>query len=167
MKKTFIISGPPGVGKSTVSMELAKKLKKSVYIDGDMLYHQVIGGYSSPWEENNHLTIIYEVLVNITNIYLRYGYDVIIDYYLDYESYLSIQKKICVNDINFYALSADTKTIVNRDSHRKNNKIMGNRVIDAIKEISESNIPEKYVIDTTYMSVDDVVLLITKNSKNY
>lgn len=39
----YIITGPAGVGKSTVSKELAKSNNKSVFIEGDDIYHQVVG----------------------------------------------------------------------------------------------------------------------------
>lgn len=34
MSKLYIITGPAGVGKSTTSIALAKRLKKSVLIEG-------------------------------------------------------------------------------------------------------------------------------------
>ena len=42
----YIITGPAGVGKSTISKELAMSSNKSVLIEGDDIYHQVVGGYT-------------------------------------------------------------------------------------------------------------------------
>ena len=55
MTNLYIITGPAGVGKSTISRELAKKKSKSVLIEGDDIYHQVVGGYVQAWKEGNHL----------------------------------------------------------------------------------------------------------------
>ena len=41
----YIITGPAGVGKSTISKKIAESKKKSVLIEGDDIYHHVIGGY--------------------------------------------------------------------------------------------------------------------------
>lgn len=61
MATLYIITGPAGVGKSTVSSQVASGLKKSALIEGDDIYGQVVGGYVSPWKENNHLSIFWKV----------------------------------------------------------------------------------------------------------
>lgn len=45
MSRLYILTGPPGVGKSTISRGLAERLEKSVLLEGDDFYHQVVGGY--------------------------------------------------------------------------------------------------------------------------
>ena len=45
MNTLYIITGPAGVGKTTISKGLAKRCKKSALIEGDDIYHQVISGY--------------------------------------------------------------------------------------------------------------------------
>ena len=57
MNKLYVITGPAGVGKSTISKEIAKNKSKSVLIEGDEIYAQVIGGYVPAWKEGNHLEI--------------------------------------------------------------------------------------------------------------
>ena len=44
MNKLFIITGPAGVGKTTISNKLASSLSKSVLIEGDTVYNFFIGG---------------------------------------------------------------------------------------------------------------------------
>ena len=57
MSNLYIITGPAGVGKSTISKKLAQNLKKSVLIEGDLIYHQVIGSYVSAWQKGNNLDV--------------------------------------------------------------------------------------------------------------
>ena len=45
MARLYIITGPAGVGKSTISKGIAESLKKSVLLEGDDFYHQVVGSY--------------------------------------------------------------------------------------------------------------------------
>ena len=42
MNKIYLITGPAGVGKSTISKKIAEHLDKSVLIEGDDIYHLVI-----------------------------------------------------------------------------------------------------------------------------
>ena len=51
MSNLYIITGPAGVGKSTISKKLAQLKDKSVLIEGDEIYHQVVGGYIQAWKE--------------------------------------------------------------------------------------------------------------------
>ena len=50
----YIISGPPGVGKSTVSKELAYSFDKSAVIEGDLIYLMIKGGIVAPWEDEGY-----------------------------------------------------------------------------------------------------------------
>ena len=54
MKKLIIINGTMGVGKSTVSRILLKKLKASVYLDGDWCWNM---NPFIPSEENKRMVI--------------------------------------------------------------------------------------------------------------
>ena len=79
----YIISGVSGSGKSTISKSLAKKLKKSFYIEVDKIREFVVSGYASPFKWNNETSKQYE-LATLNTIALaenaeKYGCDVIID----------------------------------------------------------------------------------------
>ena len=63
MPKLYIITGPAGVGKSTISKEIAKLKSKSALIEGDDIYHQVIGGYVQAWKNGNHLETFWKVFI--------------------------------------------------------------------------------------------------------
>ena len=43
MSNLYIITGPAGVGKSTISKKIVELKKKSALIEGDEIYHQVVG----------------------------------------------------------------------------------------------------------------------------
>lgn len=63
MSKLYIITGPAGVGKSTVLRKIAES-KKSVLIEGDDIYHQVIGGYVQARKEENHLDVFWKICIS-------------------------------------------------------------------------------------------------------
>lgn len=79
----YLISGLSGSGKSTISKKLAKKLKKSFYIEVDRIRELVISGYSSPFKWDKETSRQFE-LATLNTIALaknaeRYGFQVIID----------------------------------------------------------------------------------------
>ena len=80
MSNLYIITGPAGVGKSTISRKIAESKNKSVLIEGDYIYSQVIGSYESAWKEGNHLDAFWDVCINSIKTYLSYGYDVVFNY---------------------------------------------------------------------------------------
>jgi len=80
MNILYLITGPAGVGKSTISKEITRRKNKSVLIEGDEIYHQVVGGYVSPWKEGNHLDTFWKVCMETIKIYLNDGYDVVFNY---------------------------------------------------------------------------------------
>ncbi len=54
MPKLYVITGPAGVGKSTISKKLAEISSKSALVEGDDIYHQVISSYVPAWREETH-----------------------------------------------------------------------------------------------------------------
>lgn len=77
MQTLYIITGPAGVEKSTISKELAIKSKKSALIEGDDIYHQVIVGHVQDWNHGNHLETFWKICINTIKIYLDDGFNVI------------------------------------------------------------------------------------------
>ena len=80
MSKLYIITGPAGVGKSTISDALSKRLDKCAVIEGDEIYHMVRKPYVSPWKENNHLEIFWKNVYSLIRNFLDDGYDVVFNY---------------------------------------------------------------------------------------
>ncbi|MGP4041999.1 AAA family ATPase [Gracilibacillus sp. D59] len=80
VNKVYILSGPAGVGKSTTSKELVKKLKSSAYISGDYISHMHVNGRKKPWESKEEISLIWDNILSLTQNFLRYGNDVVVDY---------------------------------------------------------------------------------------
>lgn len=94
MARLYILTGPTGVGKSTVSKGIAEQLEKSVLLEGDDFYHQVIGSYVPAWEPGNHLDVFWKVCIDTINNYLNAGYD----------DYKEIDSKEALNETDIFCI---------------------------------------------------------------
>ncbi|MFD2611627.1 AAA family ATPase [Paenibacillus gansuensis] len=79
----YLISGPLGVGKSTVSKTLANAMNQCVLIEGDLLLHVYRGETEPPWEER--LRLAWLNIVAVTRNFLLNGLDVVIDFVVEDE----------------------------------------------------------------------------------
>lgn len=80
MNKLYIITGPAGVGKSTISKSLAVSLPKSVLIEGDTIYNFFVSDRISPWKPNAPLDLFWSNSIYLIKSYLEKGYNVIFNY---------------------------------------------------------------------------------------
>ncbi len=83
MNKIYLISGPCGCGKSTLSKELALTVDRSILIGGDKLHDLFSGKEDVAWGER--LKITWENIISVTQNALRNQLNVIIDYVVEEE----------------------------------------------------------------------------------
>ena len=118
MPKLYIITGPAGVGKSTISKKIAELKNKSALIEGDEIYHQVVGSYIPAWKEGNHLDTFLKICINSIKIYLEDGYDVVFNYIIDPEQ-LNILKDtfiiLCDMEIEQFGLEVIGNVYENKE----------------------------------------------------
>lgn len=157
MKKLYLITGPAGVGKSTISKLLAERKDKCALIEGDDIYHFVKGGYVSSWKDGNHLGVFWENCLDIINNFLNNDYDVVFNYIIKKKDLDMIRKSFPSIEIKFVLLLADNETLINRDNLREEDCRMGERVLILKDEFINQNFPEKYILDTTDLSIEDII----------
>ena len=160
LEKLYIITGPAGVGKSTISKEIAKHKKKSVLLEGDDIYHQVVGGYINAWTDGNHLEIFWKVCLNTIKIYLENGYDVIFNYIINPENVEMLKNEFKKYDIKFIILISNEKILLKRDNLRPEDCQMKERCIKLLESFKNKNFAEKFYLDTTHLSVEETVVKI-------
>ena len=170
MNKLYIITGPAGVGKSTISREIAKKCEKSALIEGDIIYNLVCSGYKKPWEKGNHLKIFWENCINLICNFLNNGYDVIFNYIIDKEKIEKLKnefRKIYGNslEIKFIVLLADEKIIVERDKERPEEAQMKERVLVLLESFKNQKFERKNILDTSNIDINETVEKILNDNK--
>lgn len=165
MNKLYLITGPAGVGKSTISKLIANRLAKSALVEGDELYDMVKGSYASPWKEGNHLDLMWENSIDIINNFLNKGYDVVFNYIIKNDRFNLLKNKFKNVEIKFVVLMVDEDTIVKRDSCRELDCQMGERSLVLLNEFKKANFDNKYILDTSNLSITETVIEIEKNNR--
>lgn len=165
MNNLYLITGPAGVGKSTVSMEIAKSYNKSALIEGDDIYHQVVGSYVQAWKKGNHLQTFWKVCLNIIDTYLSDGFDVIFNYIIKLENLELLKKRFINYNIKFVILMVDEETLLLRDKKRPEDCQMKERCIILLNNFRNMNYNKQNILDTTHLSIEDTVNIIKNNEK--
>ena len=118
----YIISGPPGVGKSSVSEELAYSFDKSAVIEGDSIYLMIKSGLVAPWEDDGYyMDLFWDNVISITNNLLARDMTVIINYVLFEEQINKMKEFLKTKQVNlkYCVLLAEEQTLKERDLSRK------------------------------------------------
>ena len=118
MNKLYLITGPAGVGKSTISNNISKKITKSVLIEGDDIYNQFKTGRVSPWIKDAPLDLFWKNIIMLIENYLNEGYNVVFNYIINYQKFCELKKIFKDYNIKFVVLLTDDKTILKRDKNR-------------------------------------------------
>ena len=165
MPNLYIITGPAGVGKSTISRELANKMDKSVLLEGDDIYHQVVGGYIQAWKEGNHLDTFWQVCLSSIDIYLQNGYDVVFNYIINPENIKIIKDKFKNYNIKFVVLLVDEKTLLLRDKERPEDCQMKDRCIVLLNSFKNKPYNKCNILDTSNLSIDETTVIIQSDDR--
>lgn len=165
MANLYVITGPAGVGKSTISKKIAERKNKSVLIEGDDIYSQVIGGYVSAWKEGNHLDIFWKICLDMIDTYLSAGYNVVFNYIVTLSSYNKIKERFKKYNTKFVVLVVDEETILLRDKQRPIDCQMNERCIVLLNNFKNTNYEKDYFLDTTNLSIDETIDIIENDNK--
>lgn len=159
-QEVFLITGPCGVGKTTVSQEICKKINKSCLINGDSIYH-MINTNDTPAKDfengSEKLKITFKNTVSLINNFLENDMNVVFEYIIfpeDLEYIVSNIKNIKNLRIKFILLCADEKTIVERNKQR--DKDNSKRGIELIKIFKNHNFDDKFILLTENSSIEKV-----------
>ena len=165
MPNLYIITGPAGVGKSTVSKKLAENKNKSVLIEGDEIYHHVVGSYIPAWKEGNHLELFWNICFDMIDTYLTSGYDVVFNYIVTLDAYDKIKERFKIYKTKFLVLVVDEKTILLRDKQRPEDCQMKERCVKLLNNFKNTKYEKDYFLDTTNLTVQETVNKIENDNK--
>jgi predicted kinase len=77
----LIVTGPPGVGKTTVAGILAGRSDRAVHLEADAFFRFISAGYVEPWkrESNEQNEIVMRIVAGAASGYAEAGYFTIVD----------------------------------------------------------------------------------------
>ena len=165
MPNLYVITGPAGVGKSTVSKILAQKLNKSSLIEGDEIYHQIIGGYIPAWKDGNHLQTFWKVCISTIRIYLDDGFDVVFNYIITPENLELLKNEFKNYTIKFIVLLVDESTLLLRDKERPEDYQMKERCIVLLNSFKNKKYDIKNILNTTNLSIEETINIIENTNQ--
>lgn len=157
MANLYLITGPCGVGKSTISKSLAERLDKSVLLEGDDFYHQVVSGYVQAWKDGNHLDVFWKVVIDTIKNYLDAGYDVVFNYIINKDNFIRLKDEFENIDTKFIVLLADANTLIERDNKRPIDCQMKDRCVTLLNKFLDYNFDNNYLLYEDNLSIDEVV----------
>ena len=155
MSTVYVISGPPAVGKSTVSQLLSESLSSSALIHADEIYHMTVGGHLPPWKSEFQLNLLWDNVSSLTTNFIHSGFDVVIDAVAFPKDIEKLHRFIACDMLKYVILLSDEKTLMLRDANRSNK--MGNRCIVVLREFLDSNPETGYLLYTDFKTPEQVV----------
>jgi broad-specificity NMP kinase len=159
-KTIYIISGPCGVGKSTLAKELARRLKKSALIKGDDFLSMYEEGSVPPWDEQ--LVIMWKNILSLTQTFIQHDFHVIIDTVVEDElewfckhfSYLNLH-------IKYVVLRADEDILMERVNNRGDTHLI-ERSLFLLNKLENALANAPFIYDTTDKQPAEVLSDIIK-----
>ncbi|WP_370872345.1 AAA family ATPase [Paenibacillus zeirhizosphaerae] len=159
----YLISGPLGVGKSTVSKALADTMKQCTLIEGDLLLHVYRGDTEPPWEER--LRLAWFNITAVTRNFLRHGFKVVIDFVVEEELDWFCGQLSDLDVTLYYAvLYAEPDTLAAR-LHQRGDEQYIERSLFLRNKLMASPANGPFLLNTDLKRPEELVKEIIKNDR--
>jgi gluconate kinase len=161
VEDVYLISGPLGVGKSTVCKSLANAMKQCALIEGDLLLHLYRGDTEPPWEER--LRLAWLNIVAVTRNLLRHRLDVVIDFVVEDElEWFRSQLSDLEVTLHYTVLHAEPETLMARLRERGDEQYI-NRSLFLLNKLMASPGNEPYMLDADQKRAEELAEEIFKD----
>ena len=163
--KIIIINGPAGVGKTTISKEVAKHGRNSACIQGDHLRHYIVNSNKREVETG----LGYKNAAAVATNFINGGYELVVYDYI-FEDKTSISKfanNLKVNcPVYLFTLCADKETVRKREASRQSRERLGERVSECYDSISKSREELGVIIETKEKTPQEIAIEVLKKVEN-
>jgi adenylylsulfate kinase-like enzyme len=162
----FFLTGPPGVGKSTVAKALANRFDRAIHIELDRIRLNVVKGLSLPGpgnmteETTSQLNLAHVSAGLQAKTYADAGFVVVVEH-ASHAEYIE-KFKACAGLINVVCLNAETDVNIERNALRASSSLDAEGLALIIPmlaagfrdEFESAGIPS---VDSTHLSVEETV----------
>lgn len=162
-QKIYLISGPLGVGKSSLCKEICKRVKNCIRLNGDALFNPLGNTQMLSWEEKLELT--WKNLIYLTKSYLDKDLSVAIDFVVEEElEWFAQQLSIHDVQLHYVVLLANEKTLEARLNKRSEPQYLSRSVV-LLDKLQTDLRHQQYLLDTNGMTTDQVCDEVLANSR--
>lgn len=131
-KFVIAITGPAGVGKSTVAEGVARSFDKCVNIEADHIKHMIVSGF---YEDDSmpggggftEWGLVGDSIGLLAANFLDSGFSVVVNGYIDESAWKNIEKHVTIT--HKFLLLPDLNTVLKRDSGRSEDATMGEETV--------------------------------------
>ena len=152
-RTVFLISGPPGAGKSTLAEKVCKSMEGlCVHIEGDLLYNLVKKGWVHPCDDHDNffLDILWDNIAALIENFTKNNMNVVADYVFSKKQIFSIMDRIKSLDIivRIIVIKSDIKILINRDRQRNGIAyVVEERIRQIVEDFTSNAFPDRLILD--------------------
>lgn len=131
----LILTGAPGVGKTTTARLLASRSERAVHLESDSFFHFIRAGYVEPWKPESHEqnTTVMDIVAAAAASYAEAGYFTILDGIVSPRWFLELLRdalQAADHAVAYAVLRAPLAVCVSRAADRETSRIADPSIVE-------------------------------------
>jgi predicted kinase len=163
-----ILTGPPGVGKTTVASLLAGDAERAVHVESDVFFRFIQAGYVEPWKPESHAQnlAVMSVVAGAAAGYADAGYFTIIDGIVSPRWFLEPLRdalRAAGHAVAYAVLRAPLEVCVSRAVARESHSLADTGVVEQLwRDFADCGVLEDHVLDSEHSGAAEIAEKITR-----
>jgi predicted kinase len=164
----LILSGAPGVGKTTTARIVAAESESAVHLESDSFFDFIRAGYVEPWKQESHEqnTIVMQIVAAAAAGYAEAGYFTIIDGIISPRWFfdpLRDSLQAAGHTVAYAVLRAPLAVCASRAASRQESRVADASVIEQLwREFTDLGSLERHAIDSDGNSAEQVAVKLAR-----